>query len=112
VELTLTTATATVKAVRYYTFGGQTIAVRTGTGGSTVSSLVADPHGSATLAIANTTKVVTQRRLDPYGAARGASPVWPGDRGFLGKPVDSTGLTQVGARYYEARSGGSSRSTR
>jgi RHS repeat-associated protein len=58
------------------------------------------------MAIANTTKAITQRRTDPYGNARGtATAAWPGDRGFLNKVEDSTGLTQVGARYYEARIG-------
>lgn len=104
-ELNLTTATKVVKGTRYYSFNGQNIAMRTGTAGSTVSSLVADPHQTATLAIANTTKAVTQRRTDPYGNARGAAAAWPGDRGFLNKVQDTSGLTQVGARYYDARIG-------
>lgn len=105
-ELQLTTATNTVKPVRYYSFNGQNIAMRTALSGATVSSLVADPHQTATMAIANTTKAITQRRTDPYGNARGsASGVWPSDRGFLNKVQDSTGLTQVGARYYDARIG-------
>ncbi len=80
--------------------------MRTGMSGSTVSSLVADPHQTATISIANTTKAVTQRRTDPYGNARGtATGTWPGDRGFLNKVQDSSGLTQVGARYYDAKIG-------
>ncbi|GIG34834.1 RHS repeat-associated core domain-containing protein [Cellulomonas pakistanensis] len=105
-ELSLTTATKVVKGTRYYSFDGQNIAMRTGMSGSTVSSLVADPHQTATISIANTTKAVTQRRTDPYGNARGtATGTWPGDRGFLNKVQDSSGLTQVGARYYDAKIG-------
>lgn len=33
------------------------------------------------------------------------NPTWPGDRAFPNKPLDATGLTQVGARYYEASIG-------
>ena len=105
-ELNLTTATNVVTATRYYSFNGQNIAMRTGMSGSTVSSLVADPHQTATISIANTTKAVTQRRTDPYGNARGtATGTWPGDRGFMNKVQDTSGLTQVGARYYDAKIG-------
>ncbi len=52
-----------------------------------------------------TTGEVTQRRTDPYGNPRGTSPTWPGDHGFLNKPVDATGLVQVGARYYDPELG-------
>ncbi|MGV8973118.1 MAG: RHS repeat domain-containing protein [Rhodoglobus sp.] len=104
-ELTLTVSTGTVKALRYYSFNGQNIAVRTGTGGANVNSLIADPHATAQLSIANTTKAVTQRRMDPHGNPRGSAPVWPGDHGFLDKPTDTAGLTQIGARYYDSSIG-------
>jgi RHS repeat-associated protein len=102
-ELALTTATKVVKATRYYGFNGQQVAMRTGVSGATVSSLISDPHQTATMAIANTTKAITQRRTDPYGNARGAATTaWPGDHGFMNKVQDASGLTQVGARYYDA----------
>lgn len=100
-ELTLTAATGTVAALRYYAFGGQTVAVRTGKDASTVSSLMSDPHQTATVSIGNTSQVVTKRRLDPFGNVRGAAPTWTGDRGFLNKPLDATGMLSVGARYYD-----------
>ena len=98
----LTLAGATVTATRYYSFNGQVVAVRTGPGTAGVSTLVADHHGTAGLSIANTTRVVSRRYTDPYGAPRGTAPAsWVGDHGFLDKPVDASGLVQVGARYYD-----------
>ena len=92
----------TVTATRYYSFGGRVVAVRTGPGIAGVSTLVADHHGTAGLSIENTSRVVSRRYTDPYGAPRGTAPaVWVGDHGFLDKPVDATGLVQVGARYYD-----------
>ncbi|NYI59986.1 RHS repeat domain-containing protein [Cellulomonas soli] len=104
-EVTLSAASGTVSAVRYYSFAGQTVAVRTGMAGSSVSSLVNDPHGSAQLQIANGSGVLSEQRLDPFGVVRGSASSWTGDHGFLGKPVDGSGLSAVGARYYEASVG-------
>lgn len=98
-EITATDA-GVVTAVRYYSFGGTTVAVRTGPKGSDVSSLVTDPQGTAEVAVRNVTNDLTVRRDDPFGNARGTEASWPGDRGYLQKPHDSTGLVQVGARYY------------
>ncbi|UJP39147.1 RHS repeat-associated core domain-containing protein [Cellulomonas palmilytica] len=98
-----------VSAVRYYSFDGQTVAVRTGKGLGAVTSLVADLHGTALVAIANTTWTaagVVKQYTDPFGAARGAGVDVPGERQFLDKTRDvSTGLTQVGARYYDETTG-------
>ena len=102
----LTLAGGTVTATRYYSFNGQVVAVRTGPGTAGVSTLVADHHGTAGLSVANTTRQVSRRYTDPYGAPRGTAPaVWAGDHGFLDKPVDDTGLVQVGARYYDPTTG-------
>ncbi|MCB2178221.1 MAG: hypothetical protein KQH57_20625 [Actinomycetales bacterium] len=44
--------------------------------------------------------------MDPWGNPRGqAVNTWPTDKGFLSKPLDATGLTAVGARYYDAAYG-------
>ncbi|NTW38811.1 MAG: hypothetical protein HGA44_02815, partial [Cellulomonadaceae bacterium] len=95
-------ADGSVSAVRYYTFNGTTVAVRTGPKGSDVTSVVPDPQGTSEIAITNVTNVMTQRRDDPFGYERGAAPTsWPADRGFLNKPKDTTGLVQMGARYYD-----------
>ena len=98
----LTATGGVVTATRYYSFNGQVVAVRTGPGTTGVSTLVADHHGTAGLSINNTTRAVTRRYTDPYGAPRGTAPAaWVGDHGFLDKPVDDTGLVAIGARYYD-----------
>ena len=100
-----------VTATRYYSFAGHTVAVRTGAGLGGVSSLVSDVHGTPVAAWANTrwtTKSVARLRTDPFGAPRGSSSSAsiPGDRQFLGKTRDdSTGLTQLGARYFDELTG-------
>ena len=101
-ELTRAGATGAVKASRYYTFGGETVAVRTATGAAGVNSLVSDHHDTPGIAINNATNALTRRYHDPFGNPRGSAPlVWSGDHGFLNKPTDGTGLTQIGARYYD-----------
>lgn len=110
--------TRNVSAHRYYTFNGETIAVRDERGLGGVTSLVNDHHGTPIVSIPNTTWTqasVAKHYSDPFGAARGARRVAtdqdrdangsPGDRGFLGKSNDTTGLTQVGARYYDSMTG-------
>ena len=101
-ELRLTSTGVT--GTRYYTLGDATVAVRT-TGG--VQILADDRQGTATRAIDATTNQVTERHYTPYGSARGADPVnWPGERGFVGGTKDPTlGLTQLGAREYDADNG-------
>lgn len=96
-------AAGAVSAVRYYSFGGQTVAVRTGPKGSDVSSIISDPQGTAEMVVQNVTNTLTQRRDDPFGNPRGLQPAsWPGDRGFVNQPKDATGFVQMGARYYDS----------
>lgn len=97
---------ATVSASRYYQFAGSTVATRTGTGLGAVTSLVSDHHGSVVAAVPNTvwtTSSVTRVFSDPFGATRGGSDAAvPGDHRFLGSVSDaSSGLTLLGARYYD-----------
>ncbi|WP_306332886.1 polymorphic toxin-type HINT domain-containing protein [Streptomyces sp. KL118A] len=103
-ELNLDTATRAVEATRYYTFGAQTVAMRTTEG---VQFLAGDHQGTMSAAIDADSGAVTRRRMDPFGNERGkASGPWVDDKGFLGKSVDSsTGLTHVGAREYEPENG-------
>lgn len=100
-ELSRVDATGVVTATRYYAFNGKTLAMRTGSGYAGVTSLVADPHATAEVAIDNGTNALTRRYTDPYGNAQGPAVAWTGDHGFLDKPVDATGLVAIGARYYD-----------
>ncbi|WP_308797703.1 RHS repeat-associated core domain-containing protein [Agromyces silvae] len=101
--------TGMVTATRYYSFSSQTVAMRTGRGlGNAVTSLVNDHHGTPIGAISNgahpRTSDVTRLYTTPFGGVRGSSHAntVPGDKQFLGKTRDeSTGLTQIGARYYD-----------
>jgi RHS repeat-associated protein len=97
-ELRLTSSTGQTTATRYYEYGGQTVAMRTAAG---VSWLSADHHGTPELAINSTDQSAVQRRLTPFGEARGADATLPTEKGFVGGPVDPTGLTHLGAREYD-----------
>ncbi|WP_460708005.1 polymorphic toxin-type HINT domain-containing protein [Myceligenerans halotolerans] len=110
-----------VGALRYYTFAGQTVAVRDGRGLGGVTSLVADHQGSTVAAVPNTNwtpDAVTRLYTDPFGGDRTPAVVdpdtgemlsgddrLPGDRRFLaaagGVEDASTGLVLLGARYYD-----------
>ncbi|MFJ3019534.1 RHS repeat-associated core domain-containing protein [Streptomyces tendae] len=104
-ELSLAAGSSTVKATRYYSHAGQTVAVRTSD--NKLSFLAADHHGTGELAIDAATGAITQRRFDPYGNERGkATGTWPGEKGFIGGTTDaSTGLTHLGAREYDPQLG-------
>lgn len=97
-------ANGTVAGARYYGFGGQTVAMRTANGLGGVTSLINDPHGTPLASVHNTnwtTTSVDKHYTLPFGEQRGDISA-PGDHEFLGKVRDaSTGLTLVGARWYD-----------
>ncbi|WP_446038218.1 polymorphic toxin-type HINT domain-containing protein [Streptomyces sp. SID1121] len=101
-ELKLSADGTKKEATRYYAHAGQTVAVRTDDG--KVSFIASDHHGTGELAVDAATGALSQRRFDPYGIERGeAVGNWPGERGYVGGTVDeSTGLTHLGAREYDA----------
>ncbi|GAA4670868.1 RHS repeat-associated core domain-containing protein [Phytohabitans rumicis] len=103
-ELVYNTATKATTGTRYYSVGDRVIAVRTG---GALQWLVADHHGTSQLTVDPTTLTATTRRFDPYGNPRGPASTWPGgDRGFVGGiRNDTTGLTRLGAREYDASIG-------
>ncbi|GAB2628714.1 RHS repeat-associated core domain-containing protein [Streptomyces capparidis] len=102
-ELRLDKATGTVRATRYYSHAGETIAVRTPTG---LTWLAGDHNGTASLQIHATTQTLTRRRTMSFGEDRGeATKAWVGDRGFIGGTQDPTGLTHLGAREYDPATG-------
>ncbi|WP_331768122.1 polymorphic toxin-type HINT domain-containing protein [Embleya sp. NBC_00896] len=101
---TKTDNTGPVIGTRYYPTGGGTTVVRTGTGA--ITYMASDHHGTANSTLDAATLTATRRQSKPFGEARGPQPTqangqWPDDKGFLGKPMDSTGLTHVGAREYD-----------
>jgi RHS repeat-associated protein len=109
-EVHLDTSTSTAKywAQRYYSSGGQVIALRTNkTGTQTLSWLAGDQHGTSSLTVDATTQAVTKRYMTPFGAPRsGGTGTWPDDKAFLGASADSsTGLTHLGAREYDPVTG-------
>ncbi len=97
-EVTRTNAGATT-ARRMYSFGGATVAQRDAAG---IHTTLADTQGSAQLSVDAGTTTVHRQRYLPYGASRGTPNQLPGDQDFLGKVKDdTTGLIQMGARYYD-----------
>ncbi|MEU5977150.1 RHS repeat-associated core domain-containing protein [Streptomyces sp. NPDC047315] len=96
---------AKLQGTRYYSHAGQPVAVRTHDG--KFSLIASDHHGTGDVAIDTATGAVTQRRVDPYGNPRtGNTGTWPGQKGFVGGTIDaSTGLTNIGARQYDASLG-------
>ncbi|MEV5310199.1 polymorphic toxin-type HINT domain-containing protein [Streptomyces sp. NPDC052610] len=107
IELRLDKATSKVTATRYYQFGNLTIAMRDATG---VHYLASDHQGSAELAIKPATGETTRRRMDAFGNPRdeatSSSAGWVNDKGFVGGTIQqSTGLTTLGAREYDADTG-------
>ncbi|WP_189707296.1 RHS repeat domain-containing protein [Streptomyces phaeofaciens] len=105
-ELHLDTAGGTSRywAQRYYKQGDSTLALRSNESGTAkLTWLAGDNHGTSTVAVDAGTQAVTRRYTTPFGESRGKEADWPDDKAFLGKPKDaSTGLTQVGAREYDA----------
>ncbi|MEV0594213.1 RHS repeat domain-containing protein [Nonomuraea cavernae] len=104
-ELRLDLAKNVVEATRYYTIGGQPVAVRTPD--NQVYFLANDHQGTAQAAVNAGNGESVVRRTTPFGEDRGAPPPWwPGQRGFVGGGQDpSTGLVHLGAREYDAKNG-------
>ncbi|MFJ6675941.1 RHS repeat-associated core domain-containing protein [Actinosynnema sp. NPDC091369] len=104
-EIRLENGTSTPSWTRWYSHGGQTVAVRNSISG--LKWLIPDHQGTNQLSVANdAAQSVTQRRQTPFGASRGtAPPEWPDRLGFVGGRNDESGLTQVGARLYDQSSG-------
>ncbi|GGM35064.1 hypothetical protein GCM10011608_19590 [Micromonospora sonchi] len=107
----LTVSGQNKSATRYYTHAGSVIASRSAslaTGVGDVIWLSSDHQGSARWAVNSVTRVDTIKYADPYGNLRSSDGlVWPsGQRGFVGGTEDPTGLTLLGARFYDSSIGG------
>lgn len=100
---------ATPKATRYYSDGTSTVAARTAVDQNTsrLTWLMSDDQASTQLTVDTATGNPSRRRYLPFGAQRGNTALPAGtDRGFLGKPEDdTTGLSILGARMYDATLG-------
>lgn len=91
-------------ATRYYSWGGDQIAVRTAAG---LAWQLTDRNNTATCSIDAITQTATWRYTDPFGNPRGALATnWPGDHGFVAGTQDpGTGYTHLGARDYNPDTG-------
>ncbi|MGW4213107.1 RHS repeat domain-containing protein, partial [Lentzea sp. NPDC004789] len=89
---------------RYYSHAGQSIAMRTSSGLTWLSS---DQHGTAQSTINALSQLVSTRLTTPFGEVRGNTGTWPArmDKGFVGGTLDNSGLTHIGAREYDPKLG-------
>uniref|UniRef100_UPI001F18B7F5 polymorphic toxin-type HINT domain-containing protein n=1 Tax=Streptomyces sp. NRRL S-325 TaxID=1463899 RepID=UPI001F18B7F5 len=94
-----------VTGTRYYSPTGETLAMRTG---NKLTFTLTDHHNTTTTQItADAAQTVTRRNTTIFGAPRGTQPTnWIGDKAFVGGTNDQdTGLTHLGAREYDPRTG-------
>ncbi|MET8262184.1 RHS repeat domain-containing protein [Micromonospora sp. NPDC005553] len=97
-EIRYNSSTQTTTCTRFYSHNGASVASRTAAG---LTWLTGDHHGTAGVSVNAATQQAAIRRETPYGLPRGATPVWPNDKGFVGGTKDNTGLTHLGAREYD-----------
>ncbi|MFF7259327.1 polymorphic toxin-type HINT domain-containing protein [Streptomyces sp. NPDC008159] len=97
------------KATRYYSDGSGVVASRTAVSSTTskLNWVMSDTQASTQLTVDTGTGTPSRRRYLPFGAQNGDTDLPTGsDRGFLGKPEDdTTGLSILGARMYDATLG-------
>lgn len=92
------------EATRYYEHAGESVAVRENDG--TLHWLFSDHNGTPEIAVDAEWGTVQQRRFTAFGQARSSTEAWPGQKGYVGGTVDEDiGLTQLGARSYDAELG-------
>jgi RHS repeat-associated protein len=91
--------------VKYYSFGGQRVAMRTmtGSGDGEVIYLSGDHLGSVSLATDADGDLVSQARYTPYGQVRwSGETVMPTKYAFTGQRQDGFGLMDYHARFYSS----------
>ncbi|HTJ66717.1 MAG TPA: putative toxin [Actinospica sp.] len=104
-QATHSTSNGAVTGIRYLALPGGGTAVRTGNT-TNYTFEITDQHGTADLDLDYTCQTPTWRQYDPYGNSRGATATWVDNRGFLNDVNDtSTGITDIGARWYDASLG-------
>lgn len=108
-EIHLNAGSSTPSAVRTYTAAGIPVAERAsspGVSGTILQWLGTDPQNTASDEVVVSTGSVTRRYTDPYGNSRGAATTWSSTHSFLNATVSAiSGLTQLGARAYDAALG-------
>ncbi|MEV7782668.1 RHS repeat-associated core domain-containing protein [Kitasatospora sp. NPDC088351] len=109
-QITLDTNTQAVTGVRSYAApNGLSITRTVINGNSTLAYQASDPHGTNGVQFDAYNLAQVRRPTDPFGNERGAQPgtgVWAGDKGFVGGTKETaTGLTLLGAREYDPRTG-------
>jgi len=103
-QFTRNTGNGVTTPTRYYSLPDGTV-VRTGTGNSYTFE-ISDQHKTSDLELNYTAQIPTWRQFDPFGNARGTAVAWVDNRTFLNDVTDGeTGLTDVGARWYDAALG-------
>ncbi|MBR7833490.1 hypothetical protein KDL01_09450 [Actinospica durhamensis] len=103
-QITYNTGNGATSVNRYYALADGT-AVRTGTGNNYDFEL-SDQHHTNDLYLDYTAQTPTWRQFDPFGNARGTAVTWVDNRTFLNDVTDTeTGLTDIGARWYDAAIG-------
>jgi len=86
-------------ATRYYSFGGDPVAIRSGA--DAPQWTLSDPHNTALVSVnTNNTTEVSRRFQNPFGADRGAAAAFVGDHGFVDGISDPEGTVHLGAREY------------
>ncbi|MGH3158134.1 MAG: RHS repeat-associated core domain-containing protein [Streptosporangiaceae bacterium] len=104
-ELSYSPSTQTVTGLRFYNAPDGSVIVRSSSGA--LSYEAANQQGTAVAAVNASNLSFTRRYYDPWGNQVGTAPAsWPDNRGFLGKPADtSTELDLLGARQYDPVTG-------
>ncbi|MFC5766753.1 RHS repeat-associated core domain-containing protein [Actinacidiphila bryophytorum] len=103
-EITLKAGATGITGVRYISIAGQPVAVHSSDG--TFAYVVSDRQGTGQLQIDAATQTLTRRQYLPFGQTRTATSGWLGTRGYVGgQQDDTTGLTNFGAREYDATTG-------
>jgi RHS repeat-associated protein len=87
----------------YYTFGGQTVALRDSTTG--VAYLHSDHLGSVSVASGAGASLLSSQRFDPWGKVLAGGTVTQTRTNYTGQYLDTTGLLYYHARYYDPNLG-------
>jgi RHS repeat-associated core domain len=100
---TTVTDGVTMDTTKYYSVGGQNVAMVNSQGWFT---LVPDMQGGSTLVLNANGSVRAVQLFAPYGAVRYSSGTMPTDHNYTGQKLDSaSGLLYYNARYYDPVSG-------